>query len=404
MIRVEWLAGVLLPVVLTAAGCSGTRPSASIPTFEVQPGVFEIEIKGFGELEAARSTPIEVPSRLPGRQRVVYLLDDGTTVAEGDLIARLDGETILRWIRKAKDAIRKVDFQLEAKQKALEKEKTAVEASLLLLEQEKRDAESYAPRDESLFSRNEIIDAQVDLELLETKIELARSKIARYVQRAEAEMEILRLQRKTQQVRLTQFEEARRSLEVRAPHAGVFFRKTNWRGEKMSVGNTVWGGGALGELPDLTRMEAKLHVLESEAAGLAEGLEVSIALDAHPDLRYPGTVKSVQPIANPIESESPVKYFELTIELDQTDQATMKPRSQVLASIFVARESDVVSIPNQALFQKAGKSWVWVQQGDGFERREVETGRRSLSRTVVVRGLTGGEVIALSEPSTQGEG
>lgn len=397
---------VLLPVRLAlllalawTAGCAGLGAGEEIPTYRAAPGGFEVEIKGFGELQAAQATPIEVPPNLPGAQRVVSLAEDGTTVAEGDVIARLDDDYIQTRIDRARDMIASIDLQLEAKEKDLAKEKSSVTASLEALERQLDNADNFAPRDPELFSRNEILEAEVDRELLATKIRLARERLERYTERAEAELEILRLKRRTQKVQQTQFEEARKQLDVRAPHAGVFFRAANWRGEKMSVGNTVWRGTPLGELPNLDEMEARLHVLESEAAGLTEGLDVNVTLDAHPGIRFAGKVSTVQPIANPIEPESPVKYFELKIALDRTDGTVMKPRSQVVASIFVVRHEGVIAVPNQALFHEGGETWVWVRRRGGFERQIVQLGERSLSQTVITDGVREGDVIALSPPS-----
>ena len=395
---------LLLPTaaMLFLAACGGSVRTP-VPVCAVAQEPFEIRIKGFGALEAAKATPIEVPQILRGSQRIVSLAKDGAKVEEGDLIARLDGIYLRRRTQRSKDAIRRLDRQLEAKRKALEKERKSVEAQVALLEQEKRDAEKFAPRDEELFSRHEILDAQVDLELLDTKIEFAKSKLERYTQRAEAEMEILRLQKQTQQVRLSQFEKAMVALEVRAPHGGFFYRGRNWQGNVVREGNIVYSGMELGELPDLSRMEAKVHILESEAAGLAEDLRVAVTLDAHPGMRFEGTVSSVQAIANPIDEESPVKYFEVKIALDRTDTVVMKPRSQVQAAIYVTREDEVVSVPNQAIFHKGDETWVWVSRGRGFEKRPVSIGSRSLSRTVVTEGLNPGEQVALADPDAAEE-
>lgn len=388
--------------VLLAAACGGSARTP-VPVCAVAQEPFEIRIKGFGALEAAKATPIEVPQILRGSQRVVSVAKDGARVEEGDLLVGLDGIYLRRRTQRSKDTIRRLDRQLEAKRKGLEKERKSVEAQVALLEQEKRDAEKFAPRDEQLFSRHEILDAQVDLELLSTKIEFARSKLERYTQRAEAEMEILRLQKQTQQVRLSQFEKAIEALQIYAPHGGFFYRGRNWQGNVVREGNTVYSGMKLGELPDLSRMEAKVHVLESEAAGLAKDLRVAITLDAHPGMRFDGTVSSVQPIANPIEEESPVKYFEVKIALDQTDTVVMKPRSQVQAVIYVTREDGAVSVPNQAIFHEGEENWVWVSKSGGFEKRAVSIGSRSLSRTVVTDGLRPGEQVALADPEPEEE-
>lgn len=388
---------VIIACAAMSGGC-GLPSDRAVPTTDVRAETFEIRIQGFGELEAAKATPIEVPVTLRGPQRVAWLIDEGSYVEEGELVARLDREEHERREKLARDAIQRLDHELETKRRELDSERRSVEDQLALLDRERADAERFAPRDDFLFSSHEILDAQVDLELLETRIDHSRARMERYTERAVTEIEILQLQRQTEQVKLTQVEQALGSLEIRAPHAGYFYPDENWRGEKVREGSMVWTGATLGELPDLTQMEAKIHVLESEAAGLEEGLDVVVTLDAYPDLEFAGTVTTVQPVANQINYRSPVKYFEIKVGLETTDESIMKQAGQVEARILVTREEEVLSVPNQAIFHDSEGAWVYVQNGGGFDKRTVTLGKRSPARTVITEGIAAGEWIALTDP------
>ncbi len=391
----------LLILVTVGAGCS---PAAidDVPCVTVEPSAFEVKIHGRGELKAAKATPIEIPTTLQGIQRIAWLADEGQEVAEGEIIAKLDEEQTVRRIREIKDALSKLDFQLKSKRSQLNKEKQDLKGQLELLASKKENAEFFLPEDESLFSRHHILDAKIDLELISSKVEHFEAREKRYVQRAAAELEILQLQRKTEQVKLNQLESALANLEIRAPHTGFFLRGKTWQGEKMRVGMSVWPGMSLGEFPDVSEMEAKIHVLESEAAGLGEGLDASVALEAHAGRSFTGKIKSIEPVANPIDRGSPVKYFEVLLSLDETDVSIMKPAGEVRATIFVAQEDAVLSVPNQAIFHKGDETWVWVADKRGFRKAPVSLGKRSLSRTVVIDGVDSGFRIALVDPTGQG--
>jgi multidrug efflux pump subunit AcrA (membrane-fusion protein) len=73
----------------------------------------------------------------------------------------------------------------------------------------------------------------------------------------------------------------------------------------------------------------------------------------------------------------------------------MKPGIQVKATVFVERLADVIAVPNQALVYEQDKAFVMVRRGSRAEKRPVETGARSLTLTVVTKGLAPGEVILL---------
>ena len=63
-------------------------------------------------------------------------------------------------------------------------------------------------------------------------------------------------------------EDALTRLEVKAPNAGVLVLERDWRGLNKSVGDTVWPGEKLGELPKVSDMQAALFVLEADAGDL----------------------------------------------------------------------------------------------------------------------------------------
>jgi len=395
MPRKTWLATALLLVTICVS-CGDEL--STIPLTTVATGPFEVVIKARGELSAAHSTSVRIPDTLRGVQRIAWVIADGSMVAEGELVARLDANRIDEQLTTFRNRLSKLDFQLEAKKQELAKEFRMIEGQLVLLAQEREDAVTSAPQDERIFSRQEILDARINLELIDMKIGHFESQLIRTKEREKTELEILRLERQTQNVRIGQFESQKQQLEIYAPHAGFFLAGETWQGEKIRVGMELWGRQSLGELPDLSEMEAKVHVLEAEAAGLEEGLPVTVQLDAHPGVSISGTVKTVAPVANPIESESPVKFFEVVLKLVDTDPVTMKPSSQVRALIQVASEDAAFTVPNQAIFVKEGRPWVYVTTGRRFERRAVELGLRSVSRTVIVKGLEDGDRIALVDP------
>jgi hypothetical protein len=160
----------------------------------------------------------------------------------------------------------------------------------------------------------------------------------------------------------------------------------------------------LGSLPDLTVMEARIYVLESEASGLKEGLPVTLRLDFEPGRAFTGKVAGIDTIAKPLSEDSPLKYFEAKVALDASDPRLMKPGVQVKASIVVEQRAGVIAVPNQALVYEAGRAFVLVRGGGRVQRRPVETGARSLTQTVVLKGLEAGERILLGVPAAAAGG
>jgi HlyD family secretion protein len=160
----------------------------------------------------------------------------------------------------------------------------------------------------------------------------------------------------------------------------------------------------LGSLPDLSVMEARIYVLESEAAGLKESLPAAVSLDYEPGRVFTGRVAAIDTIAKPLSEDSPLKYFEVRVSLDVTDPQLMRPGVQAKASIFVERLDNVIAVPNQALAFEANQAFVFVKRGSRVLKRPVETGARSLTQTVITKGLEDGARILLGHPGTPAKG
>jgi cobalt-zinc-cadmium efflux system membrane fusion protein len=93
-----------------------------------------------------------------------------------------------------------------------------------------------------------------------------------------------------------------------------------------------------------------------------------------------------------------VKYFEATIALSAADSVGLKPGQRVRARIAVDDRADVLTIPRGALVERGERRLVYRRESDAFRPVEVVTGRRSLGRIVIEKGLEAGDVIALHDP------
>ena len=75
--------------------------------------------------------------------------------------------------------------------------------------------------------------------------------------------------------------------------------KRNWRGDTTRVGDNVWNGQPLAEIPDLSTMEAEVYVLEADAGGLKAGKPATVAVESAPGVTYPARIQRVDALAKP---------------------------------------------------------------------------------------------------------
>lgn len=394
-------AALLLGIALGAGGTACGRPEgAATAVVEVRTGDFEIVLPAFGELQAAKSTPIVVsPESRFALQTIAWMAPDYALVKSGDVVIRLASTELPDLLRSEEAEVAKLRLEIAQKGKQLEKEKSDLTGQISVTAIQRELADVYAARDETIYPRNKIIEDAIDLNYQTVRERYYQEERKQLEKRVTAELQLLQAKLGAREVKIKQYRDQLSHLEIMAPHDGMLIINKQWNGEKYRVGMNAYSGMKLAALPDLTVMEAKVFVLESEAAGLKEGLPVSLHLDYEPGRAFTGRVAAIDTIAKPLTEDSPLKYFEVRVGLDATEPRLMKPGVQVRASIFVEKLAGVIAVPNQAFVFEGDLAFVMVRAGGRIQKRPVEMGARSLTRTVVTKGLEAGALVLLGGPA-----
>ena len=221
--------------------------------------------------------------------------------------------------------------------------------------------------------------------------------VERNLSRSKAGM--LSVEQQKAQLAITHAKSALESMEIHAPHEGLFVLQRNWRGEVAKIGDQMWPNQRVAEIPLLETMEAEVFVLEIDGSGLAEKQPAEMLIEARPETVYKGTVRLVDKLAKPRIGKVPIQYFAVVIELEKTVPAVMKPGQRVRATITLDEEEALV-VPRQAILSKDGKNFVYRRTPRGeFEMVPVELGTSTSGRVAVTSGLAAGDRIALRDPT-----
>ncbi len=180
--------------------------------------------------------------------------------------------------------------------------------------------------------------------------------------------------------------------------------------EPPRVGDTVWSGMPLAEIPDLSEMQAEVYVLEADAGGLAVGKPATVVVESRPGVEHPARIARVDTLAKPRLSGSPVQYFAVTLALAPGSppamgamgaMGTVKPGQRVLARLRLEERRGALVVPREALFQRGGATVVYRRRGGahGFEPVPVTLGPASVGAAVVETGVAAGDQVALRDPA-----
>ncbi|ANM30008.1 hypothetical protein ABI59_11150 [Acidobacteria bacterium Mor1] len=381
-------------------GGSGFGAGPSVPVASVELGAFVRTIEAEGNLEAAEATKLTAPMNLTRPARISWLAEDGRHVEEGQVVVRFDPTEMTKELetgridrRTAESKLRKTDYESESKLTGIELDAEAADKELEY-------ASEFQSKDAVVFSRVEIIESEIDQTLAIHRKENADKSRAIHNKLSKADRDLLEIEKRKADLAIEQAQTNLSQLEIKAPHAGIFVLQEHW-GERPEIGSVMWRGSPVAEIPQMDKMNAKVFVLEADAGGIEEGLEVQLSLESDPRAVYSGKISSVDALPTRRVRWSPVQYFPVMVELDTTNPDVMKPGQRVRAVLKLDARDDALSVPREAIFELEGKKVVYRYRGGDFDPIEVELGPAALGRVVVESGLEKGDRVALRDPTSR---
>lgn len=404
--------GLLVPILALSALvlAAATVPlfswggGASVPLYRVQREDFERRVVAEGHLSAVRATPLAPDPSVRSSLRIAWMVPDGSRVSAGDPVVRFDPSEMEKRLEEARAELTKTEIRIRKERLQSEAEIENLRRDEDLAELELETSQQFQKKDAELFSRQEIIEAEIDRNLAEHRKVHAGKKRESRRDLAQTEIQILEIERRQALEKIEEAEKRLASMEILAPHEGLVVYQRDFRGNLPRVGDQVYSGNPVAEIPDLSRMQAEVYVLEADAGGLAEGKPAQVRLEARPEVSYEAVVERLDALAKPRVRQSPVQYFSAILRLRRTDPERMKPGQRVRATLLLERVPDALVVPRQAVFERDGAKVVFRRGGDGFETVPVTLGAVGLGRVVVESGLSEGDVVALADPGESSGG
>jgi HlyD family secretion protein len=222
-----------------------------------------------------------------------------------------------------------------------------VERGMLLVE--------IDPRDVS----NAHAQAQADLDVAQARMEtsIAQRKRIEELRQAnvatEQELEAALLDEANSRAQLVKAQtslqlaaERLNDVAIRAPISGTIIARPIEVGTIIaSASNNVSGGTTLMTMADLSEMQVRALVDETDLGQILAGLEVQVSVEAYPDRRFVGRVLKIEPQA--IVDQN-VTMFPVIVRLDNRE-GLLRPGMNADVQVNIARRDNVLAIPNAAV-------------------------------------------------------
>ncbi|HEY2739115.1 MAG TPA: HlyD family efflux transporter periplasmic adaptor subunit [Thermoanaerobaculia bacterium] len=255
-----------------------------------------------------------------------------------------------------------------------------------------------------LVASKELAQTRADLDLANREVSYLEQRIKLQQAEAEAEVGALRDKRDRAAARVREGEDAIHRMTVTAPRGGtvIYVSDPRREREKKKVGDSVWRGEKVIEIPDLRQLSGDGQVDEADAGRVTAGQRVTFRLDAHPDVIYTGSVRSLRGAVQARSQNDPVKVVGLDIALDQTDPQRMRPGMRFSGTVEIERAPRTLVVPAETVFNQTEGPVVYRRTGWGFTTVHPVLGRRNARWVEIRSGLSAGDRVARRDLGAEG--
>ena len=405
--KIFFFSTFLIPLVLLS--CTGNKETGVI-TYKLGKSDYIEKINVSGAVQAVVNVPVMAPSRMMGQMRIARLAEDGAFVKTGDTICVLALPELISMYTQALNSIETLEAALK-KTEADNKLKIALlEAQLATSEAQMQISSldslrmQFAPEVNQKLLKLEMKKVQIEKQKTEKK--LAATKLI-----GQTEIRQMNARIMSEKARTQTMADQVKSLTIIAQRDGIVIRTESPVFTIMGPGGLGKMGGPIREgsvlfmntpvlqFPDLSKMQVSAEVQEADFKKIEKGQKVKIDIDAAQKLQTTGKINRKSLIGrNAMRySESQVKFYEVIIDVDSC-HSKMKPGLSANCEITLKEAKDTLFVPTLSIFERDSSKVVYVLEKNNFTPVKVETGLSGSSHTIITAGLTGDEVIALSEP------
>jgi multidrug efflux pump subunit AcrA (membrane-fusion protein) len=379
-----------------------------VPLAMVKRGSLDLEVHATGELRASHELLLSAPAIGGASLQITELARTGGMVKKGDLVLVFDPseqhykleQNHSEYLQAEQEITKaKADAVVLAAEDKVSQLKARYNVRRAELDVQKNELESKIDADKNLLALDQAKRVLTELEK-DAESHKAAGQAAIYL-----------AQEKSNKAKLA-MDQAQQNLEkmkVIAPMDGLISIQKNEQASGgvyftgMSLpdyrpGDQVNPGTAIANVIDPMSLDLTSKVSEQDHGNIHQGEPVEVTFDALPGRVFHGVVKSLGGMStHQMFSASSSGGFEVAIQLTESDPHL---RSGFTAQILFkgGSQSNVLTLPRQAIFLKDGKRIVYVKSGNGYDQREVKIKSQSESRAAV-EGVDVGSMVALIDPT-----
>ena len=326
--------------------------------------------------------------------KIANMTGEGKIVKKGDILINFDAQGIFEQMQQAQNELNQAKKQEEKMKVQISLQEQEIRSKLAELQHKYETLKLKQQTNTQIANSITVEKDRLATEQAAQEVTAITEKLNWYKKSSEASYNVALSQKARAENKVNKIQTGIAKLQTQADREGVVIYKTRWNGEKFQIGESVWPGQPIMEIPDLKTIIAQAYVPEVDLGKVKLDQPVSVTIDAMPGQTFTGKVKSIGRLVRSKAWDVPNKIIEVEIALDNIDVNTMRPSMSLKAKLETASIDNAIAVPLSAVYVGATGSLVKVKTPQGWQQREVKLGDSNLSEVVVLEGLKSGEKIA----------
>lgn len=328
-----------------AGGPAGGRAPMSVDVAAVTRAALSEDTQVVGNLVG--NATVQVVPKVGGRLEAVNVRI-GDTVAQGQIIARIEDHEIREQVRQAEAAFEVSKATIRQREADLTFAQTSLDRAKNLF-------------DRQLVPRQSLDDAD------------ARQ------QAAAAQLDLARAQNNQSAARLQELRLTLGNTVIRSPVTGFVGQRFLDAGGFASTGSPVFS------VVDIRLVRLVANLVERDLRRVRTGTPAAVEVDAFPGETFSGRVARVAPVFDP-----QTRTAQMEIEVPNPT-GRLKPGMYARVSLRVAQKPDAIAVPRNAIVERPGERGVFVVDGQTARYRRVDVGIQAPDKVEIVAGVREGE-------------
>ena len=310
----------------------------------------------------------------------------GQQVIAGQVLASVDSPELKSQLQQSESALeqRKVELErqrIESRQQALEKRKAADLADVALVAAKREQRRAHEANERGVIPVIDFEKAQDDLRNAQLAFEHAIADAKLFDERLAFELRASEFEVGRQLLFVDDLRRQVDDLAIKSPVDGIVGDLLVDQKAAVSRDTPVMA------VVDLSRFEIDALIPESYADDLAIGMQAEILVGGE---RYAGQLTAVSPEIVNNQVASRIRFLD-------NGPTNLRQNQRLTTRVLLAEYKDVLMVQRgQFLDSGAGRLAYVINEDRMAERRQIQTGARSLGSVEIIAGLEPGDTIVIS--------